>query len=72
MKAEVFMDRRDEMGNLKIGWLAANVILTVVPVLFFGLMIALRIGEEETMLVEEYGESYRTYMAKTGRFLPFS
>jgi protein-S-isoprenylcysteine O-methyltransferase Ste14 len=53
------------------GLLASNLILTLVPVVFFGLMIALRIEEEESMLVAEYGERYQAYMANTGRFLPF-
>ena len=53
------------------GLLSGNIILTVVPVLCFTFMIALRIGEEETMLVEAFGEQYREYMTRTGRFLPF-
>ena len=53
------------------GLLAGNIILTVVPIVCFGLMIAFRIGEEEAMLIEEFGERYRVYMTKTGRFLPF-
>jgi protein-S-isoprenylcysteine O-methyltransferase Ste14 len=34
------------------------------------LLLSLRIPREEQALVEEFGEAYRTYKAKTGRFLP--
>ena len=59
------------MNYLGGGFLAANIILTAVPVVFFGLMITFRIGEEEAMMVEEFGDQYRSYMKRTGRFLPF-
>jgi protein-S-isoprenylcysteine O-methyltransferase Ste14 len=59
------------MNHIGGGLLAANLVLTIVPVVFFGLMLAFRIREEERMLVAEYGERYRSYMANTGRFLPF-
>jgi len=59
------------MNYIGGGLLSSNVVLTVVPIMFFTLMVALRIGEEETMLVEEFGDQYRAYMKKTGRFLPF-
>jgi protein-S-isoprenylcysteine O-methyltransferase Ste14 len=53
------------------GLLAANIVLTVIPIIGFSLMIAFRIDEEEAMLVEQYGERYMSYMERTGRFLPF-
>ena len=53
------------------GLLAANIVLSVVPVVCFCVMIAFRVREEEAMLMEEYGERYKTYMTKTRRFLPF-
>ena len=53
------------------GLLSANWILTLFPVFFFALMICFRIGEEEEMLIEEFGERYREYMRRTGRLLPF-
>lgn len=52
------------------GLLAGNWVLTFVPVFFFGLMVYLRIGEEEAVLIEKFGDEYRAYMKKTGRFLP--
>ena len=33
-------------------------------------LIVLRTGREEQRLVERFGDSYRTYMRNTGRFLP--
>ena len=29
-----------------------------------------RVGDEEALMVEEFGEQYRAYMERTGRFLP--
>ena len=29
-----------------------------------------RVGEEEALMVEEFGDEYRVYMERTGRFLP--
>ena len=59
------------MNYIGGGLLSANIILTIVPVVCFVLMIIFRIGEEEAMLIEEFGDTYQTYMTKTGRFLPF-
>jgi protein-S-isoprenylcysteine O-methyltransferase Ste14 len=59
------------MNYLGGGLLAANWVLTIIPTLSFALMIALRIGEEEQMLVELFGNTYIAYMERTGRFLPF-
>lgn len=53
------------------GMLSANIILTIVPAFFFAMMICLRIGEEEEVLIEKYGDRYREYMGRTGRFLPY-
>ena len=52
------------------GLLAGNWVLTFVPVFFFGLMIFLRLGEEEAVLVEKFGDNYRDYIKRTGRLLP--
>ena len=29
-----------------------------------------RVGEEEALMIEEFGDQYRAYMERTGRFLP--
>ncbi len=34
------------------------------------LMLYTRIGKEETMMIEQFGDTYRAYMRRTGRLLP--
>jgi len=58
------------MNYLGGGLLAANLVLTVIPALCFIWMIALRINEEERMLVDLFGDPYAAYMQNTPRFLP--
>ncbi|MEM7125973.1 MAG: protein-S-isoprenylcysteine O-methyltransferase [Chloroflexota bacterium] len=36
----------------------------------FGIMYLLRVPIEERMMLEQFGEQYQQYMAKTGRILP--
>ena len=36
----------------------------------FGLLYFLRVPKEEDMMLQEFGEQYRQYMARTGRILP--
>ena len=45
-------------------WLVALLVVVAILVLYA------RIGEEETMMIEQYGDEYRAYMQQTGRFLP--
>ena len=52
------------------GLLAGNWVLTFIPTICFGLMIYLRLGEEEAVMIEKFGDDYRHYMERTGRFLP--
>ena len=52
------------------GLLASNWVLTFIPTLSFGLMVYLRLGEEEAAMIELFGDKYRQYMNRTGRFLP--
>jgi protein-S-isoprenylcysteine O-methyltransferase Ste14 len=48
-------------ANLFLGltWLAGLIVV-----------ITLRVEREEAMMVRQFGEAYRAYMAQTGRFLP--
>lgn len=46
-------------------WLAGLSGLAGFGVLYFG-----RVGAEEAMMLETFGESYRAYMARTGRLFP--
>jgi len=36
----------------------------------FGLLFALRVGREETMMLEEFGPDYQAYMGRTKRLIP--
>lgn len=49
--------------------LTANWLIGVSSVLVLG-MLAIRTPKEEQMLIDRFGQSYRDYMAKTGRFFP--
>ena len=66
---------RHPMYSVIILWLAslslimANWLILLAP-LAFALFAILRAPNEEKMLVETFGEAYRDYMKKTGRFLP--
>jgi protein-S-isoprenylcysteine O-methyltransferase Ste14 len=46
-------------------WIAGLAGLVGISVLFF-----LRVGKEERMMVETFGEEYRAYMARTKRIIP--
>lgn len=51
------------------GLLSESWIVGIVPTLSFGLLVSLRIRDEEAML-SEVSEEYAVYMKNTGRFLP--
>ena len=36
----------------------------------FGILYALRVGEEERLMLATFGEEYRAYMVRTARLLP--
>ena len=38
--------------------------------LVYSLLIVERVGHEERMMLDTYGEEYRNYMRRTGRFFP--
>jgi len=52
------------------GLLAGNWVLTFVPVLMFGMLVAIRVGREEQVLIDQFGEPYIDYMQRTGRLIP--
>jgi protein-S-isoprenylcysteine O-methyltransferase Ste14 len=52
------------------GLVASNLVLTFVPVIFFGLMIINRIPREEAVMREEFGQEYLDLEAHTGGLLP--
>ena len=49
--------------------ISANLLLLVLFVLA-SMLLALRAPLEERMLLKEFGDEYRDYMRRTGRFLP--
>ena len=52
------------------GLLSANLVLTFIPVLFFGLMINNRIPREERLMRAEFGQDYLDLENRTGRLFP--
>jgi len=54
------------------GWalLTANWFLALTWIGPFALLTATRVKQEETMMLETFGETYSSYMQKTTRFLP--
>ena len=58
------------MNYMGGGLLASNLVLTFIPVIFFGLMIINRIPREEALMREEFGQEYIDLEAQTGRLLP--
>ncbi|MBN2043776.1 MAG: isoprenylcysteine carboxylmethyltransferase family protein [Anaerolineales bacterium] len=57
------------MNYLGGGLIASHWILTFIPLLFFGILVINRMGKEEEMLREEFGEAYQQYAQKTGLLL---
>lgn len=50
--------------------LTANVLIGGFGLVVIGLVVAFRIAREERMLLQAFGEDYRRYQARAGRFLP--
>jgi len=49
-----------------IAWIAGFAGLAGFGILFFGC-----VGKEERMMLQTFGDSYRDYMARTGRVFPW-
>jgi protein-S-isoprenylcysteine O-methyltransferase Ste14 len=58
------------INYLSGGLVAGNWVLTFVPVIFFSVLVMMRMDNEEALLIDEYGQAYRDYMKRTGRLLP--
>lgn len=52
------------------GLVSGNWVLTVVPGTAYAIMIAMRMGEEEKVMEEQFGQRYIEYKRRTGRLLP--
>jgi protein-S-isoprenylcysteine O-methyltransferase Ste14 len=50
--------------------LSANWFIGVTGLAAYGITMAIRTPSEETMMLERFGNEYRRYMERTGRFLP--
>jgi protein-S-isoprenylcysteine O-methyltransferase Ste14 len=68
---------RHPLYTAMIGWaigvalLTANWVFVLFSVLSIGAMVG-RVPREEQMMIEQFGDEYRAYMRKTGRYLPKS
>ncbi|HSL44611.1 MAG TPA: isoprenylcysteine carboxylmethyltransferase family protein [Anaerolineales bacterium] len=51
------------------GMIADNWFIALLGILAF-IIVAIRTPKEEANLIEKFGDEYRTYMQRTGRFLP--
>ena len=58
------------MNYIGGGLLSSNLILTIVPVTMFAILVAIRIGKEEAVMKERFGQKYIEYMKRTGRLVP--
>ena len=52
------------------GLLAGNWVLTVVPIVAYAVLVVLRLGQEERVMISKFGDAYKAYMARTGRLVP--
>jgi protein-S-isoprenylcysteine O-methyltransferase Ste14 len=58
------------MNYLGGGLLAGNLILTLVPVTMYAILVAARMGKEEEVMREKFGQAYTEYEDRTGRVCP--
>ena len=57
------------LWGLSVSLLTANWLMALLGLSAFAMMVV-RTRIEEEKLIERFGDEYRTYMARTGRFLP--
>jgi len=50
--------------------ISANLFVGVFGILTWTILYIVRVGDEESMLLEQFGEEYQQYMDRTGRLLP--
>ncbi len=56
--------------HIAVFFLTANWFIGITWILGLSLIIFLRVNREEAMLLDRFGDEYRVYMCRTGRFLP--
>jgi protein-S-isoprenylcysteine O-methyltransferase Ste14 len=57
------------MAGMSLGLALGTWLLPLAASLMF-MLLALRTGTEERYLIERFGDQYRNYMKRVGRFLP--
>ena len=57
------------LWGLSVSLLTANWLMALLGLSAFAMMVV-RTRTEEEKLIDRFGDEYRTYMARTGRFLP--
>ena len=62
--------REGRVSLLAGGTLAGNLILAFVPVAMYAILAGIRLGREEEVLLDLFGDEFRAYTGKTGRLLP--
>ncbi|NHJ12029.1 MAG: isoprenylcysteine carboxylmethyltransferase family protein [Candidatus Thorarchaeota archaeon] len=50
--------------------ISSNLFVGAFGILTWTLLYVVRVGDEEAMLLEQFGDEYREYMERTGRLLP--
>jgi len=50
--------------------LASNWVLTFVPAVLYAILVAMRMGKEEAVMVALFGQEYIDYQHRTGRLAP--
>jgi protein-S-isoprenylcysteine O-methyltransferase Ste14 len=50
---------------LTANWFVGVPLIVAIPAI-----VAVRVANEEAMMIEQFGDQYRVYMQRTGRFLP--
>jgi protein-S-isoprenylcysteine O-methyltransferase Ste14 len=50
--------------------ISANLFVGVFGILTWTLLYLVRVGDEEAMMLEQFGEEYKQYMERTGRLFP--
>jgi protein-S-isoprenylcysteine O-methyltransferase Ste14 len=54
---------------MSVALMAANWFMAIMSLLVF-IMLLIRLPKEEEKLIERFGDEYRKYMKRTGRFVP--
>lgn len=56
--------------GIGVSLLSANWIVTLSYMLPTTILYLVRVSDEEEMMIEQFGDEYREYMARTGRLMP--